>query len=302
MLEQFSIVDTDELKTFDVVATKRSFSVASEVLECSQSTISQRIARLEKRVGRRLIFRTTRQVNLTPDGEAMLIYARSILSIAENARLSLMRPSMKGTLRVGVEDEFATTKLPQVLGLFRAQFPHFGMRLITGRNEHLHDILRSHEVDIILGKSHGDQLNSELLWEEELIWVGWAAELLKDGELVPLVSYLNPSITRSIAEGSLRAAGRGWVTVAESSNLLGLLAGAQAGFGIMAIGRSFSTPGLTEISEDFGLPLLGKLHYVLDGRLEDTDEAVDAFISVLKGAAKQIAAVKDDPAPSKTDE
>lgn len=298
MAGQGDLVDTDELRAFDTVATRRSFSLAASELGCSQSTISQRIARLEKRLDRQLVRRTTRRVDLTPDGEAMLIYARSILAVADDARRQLSNPSMKEVLKVGIEDEFATTRLPMVLGIFRAQFPHFAMKFITGRNEHLHDALRSKEVDLILGKSHQEG-SGKVLWQEKLVWVGRPAVLAQAGEVLPLITYMKPSITRDIVETALLAARRSWVNVVEGSNLLGLLAAAEAGLGVMAIGRSFSTPDLAELPEEAGLPALGTLNYVLEGRLTQPDAAASAFSSVLLEAARRT--VRESSAPAAGD-
>jgi len=283
-----SLVDTDELRAFDIVATKKSFSLAAVEIGCSQSTVSQRIARLEKRINRRLVERTTRQVQLTHDGEAMLIYARSILALSEEARIRLSRPELKGFLKVGIEDEFATTQLPQVLGIFRAQFPDFGLKFITGRNEHLRDVLRSREVDIILGKSHADDA-SAALWQEQLIWIGHPSLQLGAADPVPLISYINPSITRSIAEAALLAGRRQWIEVAECSNLLGKLAAARSGLGVMAIGRSFRKPYLREVPAEAGMPPLGKLSYVIESNSAHPDSATGAFHAILSELAVRTA-------------
>jgi len=274
-----SLVDTDELRAFDIVATKKSFSLAAVEIGCSQSTVSQRIARLEKRINRRLIERTTRQVQLTHDGE--------------EARIRLSRPELRGFLKVGIEDEFATTQLPQVLGIFRAQFPDFGLKFITGRNEHLRDVLRSREVDIILGKSHADSA-STALWQEQLIWIGHPALQLGAADPVPLISYINPSITRSIAEAALLAGRRQWIEVAECSNLLGKLAAARSGLGVMAIGRSFRKPYLGEVPAEAGLPPLGKLSYVIESNSAHPDSATGAFHAILSELAVRTAG---QPAP-----
>lgn len=293
MLAKDGLIDTDELRTFDLIATKRSFSLAAAELGCSQSTISQRIARLEKRVGRLLIRRTTRQMVLTPDGEAMLIYARSILSLAEEARLRLASPEMEGVLKVGIEDEFATTRLPHVLALFCHQFPNFGIRLITGRNEHLHDVLRTNQVDIILGKSHGPREGAVPIWEEKLVWIGHPHVIGAPDEPLKLITYSKISITREIVENALIAARRPWVNIVESSNLIGKLAAAEAGLGVMAIGQSFSTPNLEELlPEECGLPPLPTLSYVLEKSDHPSSPAVEAFSVVLREAAKESASVK----------
>lgn len=281
------LVDTDELKAFDAVATGLSFSRAAEQLGCAQSAVSQRIARLEKRLGRQLIRRTTRRVALTADGEAMLIYARSILALAEDARQMLAHPAMTDVLRVGIEDEFATTRLPLTLSIFRSEFPDFGMKFITGRNEHLHDALRAEEVDLVLGKSHRDDVG-EVLWREPLVWAGHPTVALAPDRPVRLITYTKPSITRSIVETALLSARREWTTVVEGSNLLGLLAAAEAGIGALAIGRSFRTPGIITLPAAAGLPSLGTLNYVLDGQSGKSGPAVNAFCAVLRNAARQV--------------
>ncbi|WP_310207891.1 LysR family transcriptional regulator [Ancylobacter sp. 3268] len=288
MQEQGNLIDTDELRAFDAVATKRSFSLAAAELGSAQSTVSQRIARLEKRLNRRLVHRTTRQVSLTPDGEAMLIYARSILALSEEARLRLARPGLKGVLKVGIEDEFVRTRLPEVLGIFRAQFPDFGLKFITGRNEHLRDVLRSHEVDVILGKSHNGK-EAGALWEEQLVWVGHRSLQLGPSDPVPLVSYLKPSLTRDLTERALLASRRPWIDVAECSNLLGVIAAARSGLGVMAIGKSFKKTVLENVPDDAGLPPLGKLAYVVESNGASLDSAAGAFRAVLSEVAKRSA-------------
>lgn len=282
------LIDTDELKAFDAVATNHSFSRAAELLGCSQSAISQRIARIEKRIGRQVVRRTTRRVELTADGEAMLIFARAILGLAEDARAQLAHPGMTGVLKVGIEDEFATTRLPLALSIFRSEFPDFGMKFITGRNEHLHDALRAEEVDLVLGKSHQNG-RSDVLWHEHLVWAGHPSIQVPADQPLRLITYTGPSITRTLVETALQSVGRDWTPVVEGSNLLGLLAAAEAGLGVMAIGQSFRTPGIAALSPDVGLPPIGALSYVLEGQSETSNDAVNAFCGVLRNAAKQVA-------------
>lgn len=289
-MDQDRLIDTDDLEAFKAVASKLSFSQAAAELGTAQSTISQRISRLEKRTGRRLIRRTTRSVELTPEGESMLIYARSILSIAEDARLRLRNPPFEGVLKIGMEDEFANTNLPRILGIFRSQHPNFEMRFLTGRNEYLQDSLHTGDADIILGKCHNGRPGGELIWREELVWAG--AEPLVSEPIpnpIPLITYLGPSITRDLTEKEMMRANRTWMTVAQGSNLLGLLSAAEAGLGVMAIGRNFLSNGLSAVPESAGLPALGTMDYVLSQRADMDNPAIDAFTEVLRGFVKQFA-------------
>ncbi len=290
MMEQDSLIDTDELRAFQTVVDRKSFSTAATLLGTAQSTISQRIARLEKRVGRQLIRRTTRSVDITPEGESMLIYANAILSIAEDARQRLHHPPVSGVLKVGIEDEFATTNLHHILGIFHTQHPLFEIQFLTGRNEYLHDSLHTGEADIILGKCHSDVHAGELIWREDIIWVGSPhMEPVPANAPVPLITYLRPSLTRDVVEKALQGSHRTWRLVAQGSNLLGLLAAAEAGLGIMAIGRNFMTPNLRQLPAGWNMPGLGTMDYVIQHRTGTTDPAIHAFMDVLRGFVRQFA-------------
>jgi DNA-binding transcriptional LysR family regulator len=288
-MEPDDIIDTEQLRAFEAVAVTGSFTRAAATLGTAQSSVSQQIARLEKRAGQLLIRRTTRRVELTSSGVSMLVYVRSILAMANDARRRLAIPPMEGILRLGIADEFATTKLSSVLGIFRTQHPRFEMQFLTGRNDYLYAALEASEVDIILGKRHSGRHKGELLWREPLVWLGRPGVLGDANSPVPLVAYARPSETREVAEAALLAARRTWTVVAQSDNLLGLLAAVEAGLGVTALGRSFVPSGFTEIPASAGLPRLGTLDYVIDRSMRSSDPAADAFAEVLRGFAKQLA-------------
>jgi len=296
-MEPEDIIDAEQLRAFEAVAATRSFTRAARLLGTAQSSVSQQVARLERRAGRLLVRRTTRHVELTPAGDAMLVYVRSILAMADDVRRGLSAPPLEGVLRIGIADEFATTKLSSVLGIFRTQHPNFEMCFLTGRNDYLFDALESGDVDIILGKCHSERKKGELLWRERLVWLGqpWVLKALKGA--VPLVTYLRPSETRDVVEAALLKARRPWVVVAQCANLLGLFAAADAGLGVMALGRNFIPPGLTQLPCDTGLPRLGTLDYVIDRRPGHSDPAVDAFAKVLRHFAEQLIDAQNDVLP-----
>ncbi len=258
-MDQEDIIETEQLRAFEAVADTGSFTRAGRILGTPQSSVSQQVARFERRAGRLLVRRTTRRVELTPNGAAMLVYVRSILAMADDARRRLGVPPVEGILRVGIADEFATTKLSGVLGIFRREHPRFEMRFLTGRNDYLFNCLESNEVDIILGKCHSGRRKGELLWREPLVWIGQSWALGKANEPVPLVAYQRPSETRDVIEAALLAARRQWTVVAQCANLLGILAATEAGLGVTALGRNFLPPGFVEIPPDAGLPRLGTL-------------------------------------------
>lgn len=74
---------------FDMLANCKSFSVAAEKVYLSQSSFSKRIKGLEDKLGVELFVRTSRCVELTEKGRALLPYAENILQEWENLRTDI---------------------------------------------------------------------------------------------------------------------------------------------------------------------------------------------------------------------
>src|ERR1700758_4216889 len=69
----------DEINAFAAVADARSFTQGARRLGVSSAQVSKLVARLENRLGARLLNRTTRDVSLTDTGRAYLERARALL-------------------------------------------------------------------------------------------------------------------------------------------------------------------------------------------------------------------------------
>ncbi len=103
-----------------------SFSAAGRRLGLSASAVSKLAARVERRLGTRLLVRTTRALRLTPEGEVYLARARAILSeIEETERLvsSGARAVPRGRLRVNTLMAFGERFILPLIGEFRALYP-----------------------------------------------------------------------------------------------------------------------------------------------------------------------------------
>ena len=92
------------LKAFVRAAEARSFTVAGRQLGVSSSAIGKSVARMEERLGVRLLHRSTRSITLTAEGALFLDRCRRIFSEIEAAELELSQTheAPRGTLRVGL--------------------------------------------------------------------------------------------------------------------------------------------------------------------------------------------------------
>src|ERR1700728_1946564 len=115
--------DPQLLATFLAVEQTGSFTRAAVRLGIQQPTVSQHIRRLERQVGRTLVLRDTHSVSLTADGEAMAGFARNIIAASEQASAYFSGDRPSGRLRIGIADDLALTRLPQILRDFRRDNP-----------------------------------------------------------------------------------------------------------------------------------------------------------------------------------
>src|SRR6478609_9015905 len=96
-------MDLRQLRYFAAVAEERSFTAAARRLNLSQPPLSQHIQALEASLGTRLLQRTSRSVELTKAGEALLVRARAIQQQIKSAEeeVQLVGAGLVGTLDVG---------------------------------------------------------------------------------------------------------------------------------------------------------------------------------------------------------
>ncbi|WP_217198938.1 LysR family transcriptional regulator [Streptomyces buecherae] len=119
-------VEIRELECFLVLSEELHFGRAAERLYVSQSRVSQLLGALERRIGGRLLERTSRRVSLTPLGEGFLSELRpsyeALRATVERARASA-RGGLEGTLRVGFLGS-ADERVMGALSAFRERHPH----------------------------------------------------------------------------------------------------------------------------------------------------------------------------------
>ena len=281
------VFDLGQLRTLEAVARTGSFTKAAELLGLAQSSLSQQMHRFETRLERTLLERHGRGVKLTQVGEATLIYARSMLALADQARRQFSEPPLNGLLRLGVVEDFATAKLGSVFAIFQKQHPRFELTFETGLSTSLLSALDAGDLDVVVAKRLPGRKKGSLLWQEPLVWVGWP-DVVGDGGNVPLATYPAPSETRDLTLAALQNDGRRWSIVTQSTGLLGIIAAVEAGLGVAAFGRHFVPAHLQELPPDLGLPQLGTLDYVIDQKAGPSDPALEAFATIVRMAAAQL--------------
>lgn len=272
------------LRSFVAIAQTGSFTAAAEQVCLTQSTVSQHIRRLEDLLNRPLFERDTRNVRLSRHGEALHGYAARILKLMDEAITAVSGPSLNGTVRLGLSEDFASTRLTTALASFVLRNPGVELIIATGLSGHLFRDLDEERYDLVFAKRLSGSQRGRVVRTEPLYWCVGPDSSINGGEAVlPLALHPEPSVSRTRVLEVLKAAHRSYRITTVSTSVAALKAAVAAGLGVSAFTGYVIPEGLVRLEAD--LPELGELSYVID-RPAAASQAVLELEAVLASAAK----------------
>lgn len=138
-------------KVFFYVATTLSFSEASKQLFISQSAVSQSIKALENKLEQTLFIRSTKRVQLTPEGELLLRHVEPAMNLIMRGENQLLDTgSTGGQLRIAASDTICRYFLVPYLEKFHKDFPHAHIKVTNQSSIKCVELLESGQVDFIV--------------------------------------------------------------------------------------------------------------------------------------------------------
>lgn len=234
-----------DVEVFITVVEHGSFTAAAVALSTTPSVLSHAVSRLEVRLGRQLLQRTTRRVGLTEAGRIYLEQARSAFSLLDEAERDGrgQEGDLTGRVRISVPTTFGHYCLPPLLARFSQQYPRVKVELnITNRNVDL--IAEGFDLAIRLGQMPDSGFVARKLQDAALLLVASPAYLQRMGMPQTLdelqqhmcLPFIMPRTGR-IAPWVFRVGERDvdWLpasTIETSDDVLGVVSLAECGMGI----------------------------------------------------------------------
>lgn len=141
-----------QIRYFLTLAEHRHFGKAAAALHIAQPSLSQQIRVLEEELGTVLFDRSRRHVALTPDGDALIPYARRLVALAHDARQELADRSelRRGRIRLGVTPTVGGYLLPVLLRRFNKKHPGLELSITEDGSAHLAQELERGHLDLAL--------------------------------------------------------------------------------------------------------------------------------------------------------
>lgn len=250
--------DLDVLRSFVAGIELGSFAKAADRLGRSTSAVSAQLKKLEDQAGRPLLRKEGRGLVLTDAGETMLAYARRMIDLNDEAAMALGAADLGGRVRLGVQEDFGETALPEVLGRFSRAHPRVKIEARIARNSELQERIATGQADLALIWGEGERgLKAERIAELPMSWIGSDRLPLQreTREPLPLAVFDPPCLFRAAATDALDQAGLSWRVVFTSPSLAGVWAAVAGGLGVTLRTQWGLRAGLTALGSHEGLPL-----------------------------------------------
>lgn len=147
-------------KVFYHVAVSLSFSEASKKLYISQSAVSQSIKVLEKKLNQPLFIRSTKKVQLTPEGEILLRHIEPAMNLIKRGEAQILESNTLGggQLRIGASDTICRYFLVPYLSRFHKEYPNIHIKVTNQTSIGCVDLLESGTVDLIISNYPNSRL------------------------------------------------------------------------------------------------------------------------------------------------
>lgn len=170
-------MELQQLKYFTEVANQLHFGRAAERLHTSQQTVSYQIAQLESELNVQLFKRTTRKVELTLAGEALLEEVKQVFMHLQRGIDEAIRAEQgeRGRLTIGYIGTMLFSILPSAVRLYREQYPEVEIVMQELPFQQMEQKLQLGEIDVgfsvYFDERHSEQTLHWLVYSEAHITV-----------------------------------------------------------------------------------------------------------------------------------
>ena len=186
-----NFMDTQCLQTFIKLAEYKNFTKTADSLFIAQSTVTNRIAELEREVGCQLFERNKRKVILTAEGEIFLSYAKRITELSDAGIRELHSLNrFSNILKIGTANTIYECHLFPKIKNYVASNPDNGVKITIG---HSHDLLQGIQDKLF------DVVYSYIPFYKS----GYQCELFAKDKLVLVTNFQNNTYSEGIHQKEL---------------------------------------------------------------------------------------------------
>jgi DNA-binding transcriptional LysR family regulator len=282
------MLDTDQLRSFLAIVDTGSFTRAGERINKTQSAVSMHMRRLEEQLGCALFVKQGRGAKLSADGEKLIDFARRMIQVEAGAMAALSRKGLKGSVRVGIPDDYAEVFLADIVTRYRQRHPLVEICVVCENSAELAAQVRDRALDLALITDFEGLQGVEVIREEPLVFVAAKRFEVSDDSPMPLALGSVKCLWRKIAEEALCNSARPTRGLFFSKNYSAISSIVRAGLAATVLPIGMAGPDLRVLGAEYGLPRLPLSRMGLVRAPGPASEEANAFAEAIRAAVGQM--------------
>ncbi|MDU4962545.1 MAG: LysR family transcriptional regulator [Sporomusaceae bacterium] len=171
---------------------QKNISKTAQALYISQPSLTARIRRIEEEFGVKLIYRGSRGIHFTPEGDYLAQCARTMLTTIGCIKEQVVNMSseVKGTVRLAAPNYLARFKLPKLLRLFKERYPQVEFDVTNAWSRDICKLLYNQDIHVGFVRSdYGWSGEKQLLHQEPLCIAAKEQISFADLPKLPRIDY-----------------------------------------------------------------------------------------------------------------
>jgi len=216
------------------------------------------LKKLEEQAGQSLFRRNGRGLVPTEAGDSLLMYARRIIALNDEAAASVGATTAAASVRMGLPQDFFEDVMPDALKQFSRKRPAVHVEVRAGRNYSLEEDINSGRLDVALAFFKPNSSNrGTLIASLPMMWFGGKGVNGSEASgRIPLVVFDHPCLFRQAALQVLERNRLRWRLSLTTPSLPGVWAALQSGYGVSPRTSHCVPSGIRDVGAEFALPSL----------------------------------------------
>lgn len=265
-------LDIHTVEAFLKVAELSSFTLAAESLCVTQSGVTIKIQRLEKNVGYPLFHRTPRQIYLSPEGEAFLPKAKSLL---EAHMLAIAPVNDDNGIRdfiIGISDHVFDIQLLKIIKSMRSKNPNIRIKIEVDSSTKILQMMERKKMDVAIITQDGDKKGGDKIRNDNYKW--YASNTYKKNENgISLITLRDSCRLRKVVTELLTEKKINWYDGFQGGGLGTIISAAKAGAGVVPLPEHclsyLDKLELIDVSKTYELPEIPSADVVIHSNCLD---------------------------------
>lgn len=171
---------------------EKNITKAAQLMYMSQPALTSRLRQIEQEFNVKLVHRSTKGIQFTPEGELLTEFAEEIIAKMEQIKDKVKHFSHEnaGTLVIAASNYFTLYTLPALLQAFKAQYPLVNFKVMTDWTKNVFSLIASQKAHVgFASVDYGGFKNIHCLYEEPICITYHKPFKLSDLPKMPRISY-----------------------------------------------------------------------------------------------------------------